>query len=83
MFGVENAALRSPRKSLCLNETVEKGFDNGWIAIIPDGSVEASPTEWKMVVSERGDSKSNCVHHARTRKRNDSLGRKILMLLLP
>lgn len=61
MFGVEDAALRSPRNGLFLNKVVEKGFDNGWIAIVPDGSIEATPTEWKIVVLNE-DIRANTVY---------------------
>ena len=52
MFGVEDAALRNPRNSLFHNKTVEKGFDNEWIAIVPDGSVEAPPLNGILVLNE-------------------------------
>lgn len=61
MFGVEDAALRSPGNGLFLNKVVEKAFDNGWIVIVPDGSVEATPTEWKIVLLKE-DIRANTVY---------------------
>lgn len=49
-FGTDDSALRDPRNGLFLNRVIEGGFDNGWIAIIPNGSVDTTPTEWKLVV---------------------------------
>ena len=50
MFGTDDAALSSYRNGLFLDKTIEGGWDNRWIAIIPDGSVETTPTEWKLVL---------------------------------
>ena len=50
MFGVGDAALGSERNGLILCRGFEEGFDNGWAVIVPDGSVQATPTEWKIVV---------------------------------
>lgn len=50
MFDSGDTALKSARNGLFLNSIIEKGFDNGWVAIVPDGSIEKTPTEWKMVV---------------------------------
>ena len=50
MFGADDAALHSPRNGLFLNKVIEAAWDNGWLAIIPDGSVEATPTEWKLIL---------------------------------
>ncbi|KAL8818730.1 MAG: hypothetical protein Q9223_002702 [Gallowayella weberi] len=50
MFGAADSALQSPRNGLFFHHVIEKGFDNGWIAIVPDGSVEKTPTEWKIVL---------------------------------
>ena len=50
MFGTDDAALSSCRNGLFLNKFIERGWDNGWAAIIPDGSVETTPTEWKLVL---------------------------------
>ncbi|KAL9598482.1 MAG: hypothetical protein Q9219_004455 [cf. Caloplaca sp. 3 TL-2023] len=50
LFGIDDAALHSPRNGLFLNHIIENGFDNGWIAIVPDGSVEKTPTEWKVIL---------------------------------
>ena len=50
MFGTEKAALESPRNGLVLASKIEEDFDNGWIAIVPDGSVSSTPTAWKVVV---------------------------------
>ena len=50
MFGTDDAALQDPRNGLMLNRVIEGAFDNGWIAIVPNGSVDQTPTEWKLVV---------------------------------
>ncbi|KAL8644647.1 MAG: hypothetical protein Q9226_007661 [Calogaya cf. arnoldii] len=50
MFGAEEAALTRPRNGMFLFEPIEKAFDNGWIAVVPNGSIEQNPTEWKVVV---------------------------------
>lgn len=50
LFGTDDAALESERNGLILQRSIEKAFDNGWIVIVPDGSVETTPTEWKMIV---------------------------------
>lgn len=50
MFGVGDAALHSPRNGIYMYSTIEGGFDNGWIAIVPHDDVEATPTEWKIVL---------------------------------
>ena len=50
LFGTDDAALGSSRNGLFLNKIIKAGWDNGWIAIVPDGSVEATPTEWKLVL---------------------------------
>ena len=33
-----------------LFDPIEKAFDNGQIAIVPHGSIDQNPTEWKVVV---------------------------------
>lgn len=45
VFRTDDAALRSWRNGLFLNNFIEGGCDNGWVAIVPDGSVETTPTE--------------------------------------
>ncbi|KAL8859154.1 MAG: hypothetical protein Q9178_004417 [Gyalolechia marmorata] len=50
MFGTEEAALTSPRNGMFLFDPIEKAFDNGQIAIVPHGSIDQNPTEWKVVV---------------------------------
>ena len=50
MFGAEEAALQSPRNGLMLHKTIEEAFDNGYVAIVPHGSLQATPTEWKLVI---------------------------------
>ena len=51
---VDDAALHSLKDALFLSGDVEKGFDNGWIAIVSDGSVEVTPIEWKISVLNAG-----------------------------
>ncbi|KAL8670168.1 MAG: hypothetical protein Q9168_005282 [Polycauliona sp. 1 TL-2023] len=50
IFGTEDAMLRSPRNGLMLFEPIEEAFDKGEIAILPHGSIDQRPTEWKVVV---------------------------------
>ena len=50
MFGAEEAALRSPRNGLMLHKSIEEAFDNGNVAIVPHGSLQATPTEWRLVI---------------------------------
>ena len=50
LFGVGDSALWSNRNGMMLNKVIEGAFDNGWVAIIPDGSVDSTPTEWKIVL---------------------------------
>ena len=50
MFGVKSNALKNPRNRLFMYKPIEKGFDRGWIAIVPHDSVEKTPIEWKVVV---------------------------------
>ena len=50
MFGAEESALHSERNGLYLNRVIEGARDSGWVAIVPDGTVEKTPTEWKLVV---------------------------------
>ncbi|KAI4245674.1 MAG: hypothetical protein L6R42_010134 [Xanthoria sp. 1 TBL-2021] len=50
MFGSEEAALRSPRNGLMLYSPIEEALDNGEIAIVPHGSIDSNPTEWKIIV---------------------------------
>ena len=54
MFGTEEAALRSPRNGLMLASPIEEAFDNGEIAIVPCGSLDDNPTEWKVIVLHTG-----------------------------
>jgi len=50
IFGAGDAALSSVRNGIVMYRTIETAFDNGWITIVPDGSVESTPTEWKLVL---------------------------------
>ena len=50
MFGADDAALHSCRNGLFLNRVIEKGWDNGWVAIVPDETVDRTPTEWKIIL---------------------------------
>jgi hypothetical protein len=50
MFGTDDAALANVRNGLIMNTIVEGGFDNGWITTVPYGSVEATPTEWQIIL---------------------------------
>ena len=33
---------------LFLNRVIEEAWDKGWVAVVPDETVEATPTEWKL-----------------------------------
>ena len=50
MFGVGDCALDSARNGLILHDKIEGAFDKGWVVFVPDGSVESTPTEWKIVL---------------------------------
>ena len=50
LFGTQDAALSSARNGLIMHKTVEKAFDNNWIAIVPNGSLDETPTRWKTVL---------------------------------
>jgi hypothetical protein len=50
IFGANDAALTSVRNGIIMNSKFEEAFDNGWVTIIPDGSVEVTPTQWKVVL---------------------------------
>lgn len=45
MFGVGDSALESERNGLVLNHVIERAFDNGWVAIVPDGLIEQNPSD--------------------------------------
>jgi hypothetical protein len=49
-FGVSDAAVGCVRNGIIMNGLVKRAFDMGWITIVPDGSVETTPTEWKTVL---------------------------------
>ena len=61
MFGTNDAALESQRNGLMMRSTIEEAFDDGYIAIVPDGSVSATPTEWKVVILDESKFK-NQIH---------------------
>jgi hypothetical protein len=50
MFGSDEPPLTSRRNGLSLQKKLEEAFDNCWIAIVPDGSIEPTPTQWKVVL---------------------------------
>jgi hypothetical protein len=50
IFGANDAALASVRNGIIMIRPFEEAFDNGWVTIVPDGSVEATPTQWKAVL---------------------------------
>lgn len=50
LFGTEQAALESPRNGLILHKAIEEAFDYEEIAIVPHGSIDVTPTEWKVIV---------------------------------
>ncbi len=50
IFGTNDAALASVRNGIIMNRVFEEAFDNGWVTIVPYGSVEVTPTEWKVVL---------------------------------
>ena len=61
MFGRNDTALESQKNRLIMRSTIEEAFDNGYITIIPDGSVSATPTERNVVVLDKSKFK-NQVH---------------------
>ncbi len=61
MFGVRDAALNTARNGLPMKTNIEEAYDNGWVVILPDGSVQATPTQWKLVVINE-DLFGKCVH---------------------
>ncbi|KAL9032102.1 MAG: hypothetical protein Q9180_006700 [Flavoplaca navasiana] len=50
LFGSNEPPLTSPRNGLSLQAKLEEAFDNCWVVIVPDGTVESIPTEWKIQV---------------------------------
>jgi hypothetical protein len=50
IFGANDAALASVRNGIIMNCKFEEAFDNGWVTLVPDGSVESTPTQWKVVL---------------------------------
>ena len=50
MFGSLEPPLTSRRNGLGLQTKIEKAFDKCWLAIVPSGSIDATPTEWKVVL---------------------------------
>lgn len=50
IFGANDAALASVRNGIIVNRKFEEAFNNGWVTIVPDGSVESTPTQWKVVL---------------------------------
>lgn len=50
LFGSDEPPLTSRRNGLSLQKKIEEGFDNCWVTIVPDGSVESTPTEWKLIL---------------------------------
>ncbi|EEQ32089.1 hypothetical protein McanCB56680_005637 [Microsporum canis] len=54
LFGVGEVVLEDPRNGITLWKTLEKGLDNGTIAIIPVPSTnECEPTKWKCVLVDQ------------------------------
>ncbi len=53
LSGIGDSALSSDRNGLCLHASLEKAFDNGWIAIVPFENVGSTPTEWKVLLLNR------------------------------
>ena len=50
IFGSDEHALTSKRNGLSLQTKIEEAFDNSWVVIVPAESVEATPTQWKIVL---------------------------------
>ncbi|KAL8731089.1 MAG: hypothetical protein Q9166_003617 [cf. Caloplaca sp. 2 TL-2023] len=50
LFGTEDSALASERNGIFLVRGLEAAFDNGAITVVPDGSLDSNPIEWKVVV---------------------------------
>ena len=50
LFGSENNALKSERNGLYLVAAFEENFDGGNVTIVPDGSLDEQPIEWKAVI---------------------------------
>lgn len=49
-FGSDEPSLTSRRNGLSLHRKIKAVVDNCWIAIVPDGSIDDTPTEWKAVL---------------------------------
>ncbi len=49
-FGTDDGALESERNGLVMHQVIQKGFDNGWLVIVPDGSLERISTRWEVIV---------------------------------
>ena len=47
---VYDAALYSSRNGLFLNQVIEKSWNNGWAVIVPDETVNHTPTKWKIIL---------------------------------
>lgn len=47
---MKSIALHSSRNGLFLNQVIEKGWDNGGAVIVPDETVNHTPTEWKIIL---------------------------------
>ena len=50
MFGSDEPPLTSRKNGLSLQNKIAEAFDNCWIVVVPVGSVESTPTEWKIVL---------------------------------
>jgi hypothetical protein len=50
IFATNDAALACVRNGIIMNRKFEEAFDNGWVTIVPYGSVDTTPREWKVVL---------------------------------
>ena len=66
MFGTEEHALESPRNGFILHKSIEGQFDIGNVTIVPHGSVDQVPTEWKLIVLYPGILKHEVYQDPRT-----------------
>ena len=49
-----------------MRSTIEEAFDDGYIAIVLEGSVSATPTEWKVVVLDESKLENQVHNNSQT-----------------